>query len=76
MTTTNQTALVGYRQGTLVDFGAHRRDLNIDSVTAGDSKLDTNGLTITGGPSVTKTGIDAAGNTISNVAAGTNATAQ
>ncbi|EMN9114964.1 YadA-like family protein, partial [Acinetobacter baumannii] len=37
-------------------------------------KLDTNGLTIAGGPSVTKTGIDAAGNTISNVAAGTNAT--
>ena len=24
VTTTNQTALVGYRQGTLVDFGAHR----------------------------------------------------
>ncbi|MBP1510223.1 hypothetical protein J8Z75_18235, partial [Acinetobacter nosocomialis] len=50
------------------------RDLNIDSVTAGDSKLDSNGLTIAGGPSVTKTGIDAAGNTITNVAAGTNAT--
>ncbi|MCE5999118.1 hypothetical protein KSB17_19195, partial [Acinetobacter nosocomialis] len=45
-----------------------------DSVTAGDSKLDSNGLSIVGGPSVTKTGIDAAGNTISNVAAGTNAT--
>ncbi|ELW82362.1 hypothetical protein ACINWCA92_A0012, partial [Acinetobacter baumannii WC-A-92] len=34
----------------------------VDSVTAGDSVLNTDGLTITGGPSVTKSGIDAAGN--------------
>ncbi|MFH3942009.1 ESPR-type extended signal peptide-containing protein [Acinetobacter nosocomialis] len=61
------------KTGNTIQYGLNR-DLNIDSVTAGDSKLDTNGLTITGGPSVTKTGIDAAGNTISNVAAGTNAT--
>ncbi|MFI8146983.1 beta strand repeat-containing protein, partial [Acinetobacter sp. ABJ_C5_2] len=50
---------------------ALNRDLNIDSVTAGDSKLDTNGLTIAGGPSVTKSGIDAANQKITNVAAGT-----
>ncbi|PSE45667.1 hypothetical protein C7G91_10270 [Acinetobacter nosocomialis] len=61
------------KTGNTIQYGLNR-DLNIDSVTAGDSKLDTNGLTIAGGPSVTKTGIDAAGNTISNVAAGTNAT--
>ncbi|MPS59949.1 YadA-like family protein, partial [Acinetobacter sp.] len=61
------------KTGNTIQYGLNR-DLNIDSVTAGDSKLDTNGLSIAGGPSVTKTGIDAAGNTISNVAAGTNAT--
>ncbi len=61
------------KTGNTIQYGLNR-DLNIDSVTAGDSKLDSNGLTIAGGPSVTKTGIDAAGNTITNVAAGTNAT--
>ncbi|MBJ8484325.1 ESPR-type extended signal peptide-containing protein [Acinetobacter vivianii] len=46
------------------------RDLNVDSVTAGDSVMNTDGLTIAGGPSVTKDGIDAAGNKITNVADG------
>ena len=46
-------------------------NLNVTSITTGDSKLDTDGLTITGGPSVTKTGINAGGKTITNVAAGT-----
>ena len=41
--------------------------LNVDSVTAGDSLLNTDGLTVTGGPSITKAGINAAGTTISNV---------
>jgi len=40
----------------------------IQSVTTGDAKLDTNGLTITDGPSVLKTGINGGGKTISNVA--------
>ena len=40
----------------------------IQSVTTGDAKLDTNGLTITEGPSVLKTGINAGGKTISNLA--------
>ncbi|KLT72930.1 hypothetical protein PL75_05395 [Neisseria arctica] len=44
--------------------------LNVDSVTTGDSVLDTNGLTITGGPSVTKGGIDAANQKITNVTSG------
>ncbi|EXB24448.1 hep_Hag family protein [Acinetobacter baumannii 1437282] len=50
------------------------RDLKVDSVTAGDSVLNNDGLTIAGGPSVTKSGIDAAGNKITNVAAGTDGT--
>ncbi|MFI8009612.1 ESPR-type extended signal peptide-containing protein [Acinetobacter sp. ABJ_C4_1] len=58
------------KTGNKIQYGLNR-DLNIDSVTAGDSKLDTNGLTIAGGPSVTKSGIDAANQKITNVAAGT-----
>ncbi|MFW2044158.1 beta strand repeat-containing protein, partial [Acinetobacter sp. ULE_I053] len=38
------------------------------SVTTGNTKLDNSGLTITGGPSVTSTGINAANTNISNVA--------
>uniref|UniRef100_UPI003F55BEF2 ESPR-type extended signal peptide-containing protein n=1 Tax=Acinetobacter haemolyticus TaxID=29430 RepID=UPI003F55BEF2 len=45
-------------------------DLNVSSVTTGNSKLDSNGLVITGGPSVTTTGINAANTVISNVADG------
>ena len=40
------------------------------NVTAGDTVLNTNGLTIAGGPSVTKSGINAADKKISNVKAG------
>ena len=50
------------------------KDITVDSVTAGDSKLNSDGLTITGGPSVTKSGINAAGNKITNVAAGSDDT--
>ncbi|MDX7881519.1 ESPR-type extended signal peptide-containing protein [Acinetobacter nosocomialis] len=58
------------KTGNKIQYGLNR-DLNVDSVTAGDSKLDTNGLTIAGGPSVTKSGIDAANQKVTNVAAGT-----
>ncbi|MCH7293671.1 hypothetical protein MMP65_19810, partial [Acinetobacter sp. ANC 3926] len=44
------------------------------SVTTGNSKIDNSGLTITGGPSVTTTGINAGSKVITNVAAGTVAT--
>ncbi|BFU64116.1 ESPR-type extended signal peptide-containing protein [Rodentibacter abscessus] len=44
------------------------------SVTIGDTKLDNSGLTINGGPSVTKEGINAGNKNITNVANGTNAT--
>ena len=47
------------------------KDLNVDSVKAGDTTINNDGLTVNGGPSVTKNGIDAAGNKITNVAAGT-----
>ena len=47
-----------------------KRDLDIDSVKAGDTTINNNGLQITGGPSVTKTGIDAGNNKITNVKAG------
>ncbi|WP_276203483.1 ESPR-type extended signal peptide-containing protein, partial [Acinetobacter venetianus] len=52
---------------------ATSKDLTVDSVTAGNSKLDTTGLVITGGPSITTTGIDAANTNISNVADATTA---
>ena len=47
-----------------------KKDLTVDSVTAGDSTLNNDGLTIAGGPSVKKDGIDAADKKITNVAAG------
>ncbi|WP_295653777.1 ESPR-type extended signal peptide-containing protein, partial [uncultured Haemophilus sp.] len=47
------------------------KDIKVDSVKAGDTTINTDGLKIAGGPSVTKSGIDAAGNKISNVAPGT-----
>lgn len=46
----------------------------IKSVTTGDAKLAITGLTITDGPSVLKTGIDAGGKTISNVGDAVNET--
>ncbi|EKU57809.1 YadA-like C-terminal domain protein [Acinetobacter sp. WC-323] len=46
------------------------KDLNVNSVTAGDTLMNTDGVTIAGGPSVTKSGIDAAGNKVTNVADG------
>ena len=48
------------------------RDLNVDSVKAGDTTVNNDGVTIAGGPSVTKGGINAGGNTITNVADGVN----
>ena len=47
---------------------------NGGSLTIGDTKVNNDGLTITGGPSVTKTGIDAGNKNITNVKAGVNDT--
>lgn len=68
---TNTTASVG-------DNGEVKYDLNstltgLISVTAGNSTLDTNGLTISGGPKFTKNGIDAGSQKITGVADGENA---
>ena len=47
-------------------------DLTKDgSLTIGDTKITNAGMTITGGPSITKTGIDAGSKKITNVTAGT-----
>lgn len=50
---------------------ALNKDLTVDSVTAGDTKISTEGLTITDGPSVKKDGIDAGSKKITNIAEGT-----
>ncbi|WP_201561265.1 YadA-like family protein [Psychrobacter glacincola] len=42
-------------------------DLTVDSLTTGDTTINSNGLTIVGGPSVTKSGIDVADKKITNV---------
>ena len=46
------------------------QNLSLTSVTTGNTKMDNNGLTINGGPSVTTNGVDAGGKKITNVAAG------
>ena len=43
------------------------KDITVDSVKAGDTTINNDGLKIAGGPSITKDGINAAGNKISNV---------
>ena len=47
---------------------------NGGSLTIGDTKINNGGMTITGGPSVTKIGINAGNKKITNVAAGTDDT--
>ena len=42
-------------------------DISVVSVTAGDTTINDDGLTIAGGPSITKSGIDAADNKVTNV---------
>ncbi|HEM6651915.1 TPA: trimeric autotransporter adhesin Ata [Acinetobacter baumannii] len=49
------------------------KDSKFDSVTTGNTTLNTNGLTIKEGPSITKDGINAGGKQITNVADGINA---
>ena len=47
-----------------------KKDIIVDSVTAGDTSISTNGLTIKDGPSITKTGIDGGKQKVTGVAAG------
>lgn len=48
-----------------------KKDITVDSVEAGNTTVNKEGVTITGGPSMTVSGIDAGGKKITNVAAGT-----
>lgn len=48
--------------------------ITVNKVTAGDTTISSNGVSIAGGPSMTKDGINAAGKKITNVAAGTETT--
>ena len=50
------------------------KNINLDSVKAGNTTLDTNGLTISGGPKIVASGIDAGNRVISGVANGSNDT--
>lgn len=47
-----------------------KKDLNVNSVTAGNVKMNHEGVVIQGGPSVTENGIDAGNKKITNVADG------
>ena len=47
------------------------KTVNAETVKAGDTTITNQGMTIAGGPSVTKDGINAGGTKITNVAAGT-----
>ncbi|ENT18403.1 hypothetical protein B998_00380 [Brucella sp. F96/2] len=57
------------KKGTGVTFNL-ASDLKVTSLVAGNSLLDTNGLVITGGPSMTVSGIDAGHLKISHIANG------
>ena len=76
-TTVEQGDNIVVEESTNADGGKHykvstAKDLNVDSVKAGDTTVNNDGVTIAGGPSVTKAGINAGGNTITNVADGVN----
>ena len=47
-----------------------KKDITVDSVTAGDTSISTNGLTIKDGPSITKTGIDGGNQKVTGVEVG------
>ena len=50
-----------------------KKDISVDSVKAGNTTVNNEGVTITGGPSMTVNGINAGGKKITNVADGTDA---
>ena len=76
-TTVEQGDNIVVEESTNAEGGKHykvstAKNLNVDSVKAGDTTVNNDGVTIAGGPSVTKGGINAGGNTITNVADGVN----
>lgn len=58
------------QSGNTVSYAVNPELTGITSITAGDTLVNTDGVTITGGPSVTVEGINAGGNKITNVANG------
>jgi len=72
-TVANEENLTVSKTGNEIKYGLNR-NLKVDSVTAGDTVINTDGVTINNGPSITKSGIDAGGNKITNVGPGTDGT--
>lgn len=64
---TNTTASVG--EGGVVSFGL-KSEISLMKVTTGNTTMDTNGLAISGGPTIAAGGINAGGKTITGVANG------
>jgi autotransporter adhesin len=61
------------QNGTNMTFAVNENP-NFTSVTVGNTSITNNGVSIQGGPSLTTSGVDAGGKTITNVAAGVNGT--
>ena len=68
---TNTTAEIGNDGVVKFNLKDNVALTNTGSLTVGDTKVNNDGLTISGGPSVTKNGIDAGSQKITNVAPGT-----
>ena len=68
---TNTTAEIGNDGVVKFNLKDNIALTNAGSLTVGDTKVNNDGLTISGGPSVTKNGIDAGNQKITNVAPGT-----
>ena len=54
-------------KGGVVYKVATSKDLSVNSVTTGSTRVDTHGVTIENGPSITNNGIDAGGKVVTNV---------
>lgn len=67
----NTTASVGENGAVAYSL---KPEISLTKVTTGNSTLDTNGLTISGGPKIVASGIDAGNRVISGVANGSNDT--
>ena len=74
-----EVAIIGDKNITTKASGSQvevtlNKNITVDSVKAGDTTINNDGLTIAGGPNVTKAGINAGDKKITGVAAGTDDT--
>ena len=74
-----EVAIIGDKNITTKASGSQvevtlNQNITVDSVKAGDTTINNDGLTIAGGPNVTKSGINAGDKKITGVAAGTDNT--